>query len=246
MSISRTNSLGIALISLLSPAIALGDDGTALSARSLFNGTDLSGWSVRCKPDDRAREFWRVEQGCIVVDSLSSSDHDYVWLVTDREFDDFELALKFQVFRDSPGNGGVQVRSRYDEEAGWMDGPQIDIHPPGPWRTGMIYDETRGVQKWIAPSLPKVSDARPDMAPPGLVLHFAGDTPDWNELTITVRGTQVRVVLNGVVIRDWDGAGVLDDATHRARNVGMRGHIALQLHRGDRLKMRFKDITIKE
>jgi hypothetical protein len=211
----------------------------------LFNGADLSGWSVKCKPEDRSTPFWRVEDGRLVVDSLADDRHDYVWLVTDREFSDFELRLRFQAFRSSPGNSGVQIRSRYDDSAGWLDGPQIDIHPPGPWRTGMIYDETRGVQKWIAPSLPKVSDAKPDMAPPGLVMRFADDAPDsWNDLVITARGTRIRAVLNDVVIRDWDGAGVLDDATHQARDVGLRGHIALQLHRGDRLKMRFKDITI--
>jgi len=53
-------------------------------------------------------------------------------------------------------------------------------------------------------------------------------------------------VLNGVVVQDWDGAGVLDDATHRQRNVGMRGYIALQIHRGDRLRMRFREIILRE
>lgn len=77
------------------------------------------------------------------------------------------------------------------------------------------------------------------------VLH-SDDTPAWNELEISARGTRVRAVLNGVVVRDWDGAGVLDDATHRERNVGLRGHLALQIHKGDRLKMRFKDVSLRE
>ncbi len=55
--------------------------------------------------------------------------------------------MKFQVYRDCPGNSGVQFRSRYDEteNGGWLDGPQVDIHAPLPmaWRTGLIYDETR-------------------------------------------------------------------------------------------------------
>jgi hypothetical protein len=42
------------------------------------------------------------------------------------------------------------------------------------------------------------------------------------------------------------GAGVLDDATHISRNVGLKGHIALQIHRNDQLKIRFKDIMIRE
>jgi hypothetical protein len=71
-------------------------------------------------------------------------------------------------------------------------------------------------------------------------------TPAWNELEISARGTRVRAVLNGVMVRDWDGTGVLDDAKHRERNVGMRGHLALQIHKGDRLKLRIKEVTLRE
>jgi hypothetical protein len=212
----------------------------------LFNGTNLAGWNVRCKAEDRSKAYWFVKDGCIVADSMVDAKHDYVWLVTDREFGDFELQLKFQAFNDSSGNSGVQIRSRYDEAAGWLDGPQLDLHPPAPWRTGMIYDETRGVQKWIAPNVPRVTDVRPAMAMTNVVLYFSDQTPAWNDYAITVQGTRVRAVLNGVLVQDWDGAGVLDDATHRQRNVGMRGHIALQIHKGDRLKMGFKNITIRE
>lgn len=215
-------------------------------ARALFNGRDLSGWQVWCKPADKDKNFWRVEDGCIVVDSLDDPNHNYVWLATEGEYSDFELRLKFQAFRNSPGNSGVQFRSRYDASAGWLDGPQIDIHPPGSFRTGMIYDETRGVQKWVAPDLKKVGDARPEMATNGLTLYFSDEPPGWNDLEITARGTHVRVALNGLVVRDWNGAGVLDDAIHRLRQTGMSGHLALQLHTGDRLKMRFKDIRLRE
>jgi len=218
----------------------------AESWQPLFDGTSLAGWKVQSKPADQAKTYWRVEDGTILVDSLGDGDHDYVWLQSEREFGDFELRLKFQAYRDSPGNSGVQFRSRYDATAGWLDGPQVDIHPRGPWRSGLIYDETRGVQKWVSPSLAKVSDAKPEMAPANLVFRYSEDTPAWNDLLLTVRGTQVRVELNGLLIREWEGAGVLDDAIHRQRNVGLRGHLALQLHKGDRLKMRFKDISVRE
>jgi len=223
-----------------------GQDAATAPMQLLFNGTNLTGWKVHCKAEDRAKAFWRVEDGSIVAESMNDAKHDYVWLATEREFGDFELRLKFQAFRDSPGNSGVQIRSRYDEAAGWLDGPQLDIHPPAPWRTGMIYDETRGVQKWISPSVPKVTDVRPDMATPNLVMFYSDQSPAWNDFEITARGTRVRAVLNGVVVQDFDGVGVLDDATHRKRNVGMRGHIALQIHKSDRLRMRFKDITLRE
>jgi len=208
----------------------------------LFNGKDLAGWTVKCTPQDKGKEFWKVVDGAIVCDSMGRKDHDYVWLMTDREFGDFELRVKFLAYRDSPGNSGIQVRSRYDESAGWLDGPQVDIHPPAPWRTGLIYDETRGERRWIHPSL-KSAAMDPSHAPKQWKFHYAED--GWNELTILCRGLRIRTTLNGFLISDYDGTGLLDNEAHRTRNVGLRGHIALQLHRRDELRIRFKEIEIR-
>lgn len=214
--------------------------------RTLFNGRDLAGWVVKCKPADEGRGFWSVEDGCIAADSLGRPDHDYVWLVTEREYSDFILRLRFQAYRDSPGNSGVQIRSRYDEQAGWLDGPQVDIHPPGPWRTGMIWDETRGSGRWLHPPVPKGQWVDPSMANPDLVLYYADERPAWNTLEIRAVGPTVAVVLNGVLVTSYDGSGVLDDGVHRERAVGLKGHIALQIHTGDQLRIRFKDIVLRE
>jgi len=213
---------------------------------SLFDGKTLAGWTVTCKPADRDTTFWRVDDGTILADSMDAGKHDYVWLLSDRAYADFVLRLRFQAYRDSPGNSGVQVRSRYDEKAGWLDGPQVDIHPPGPWRTGMIWDETRGVKRWLWPTVPKGKWVDKSMARPGHTFYYSNQDPAWNDFEITCRGTHMKAVLNGVTVMAYDGAGVLDDAVHRQRHVGMRGHIALQIHRGDRLRIRFKDIRIRE
>jgi len=214
--------------------------------RPLFNGADLTGWTVKCQPADRKKVFWTVYDGMIQADSLGFEGHDYVWLVTNEEYANFVLRLRFQAYRTSPGNSGVQIRSRYDDEAGWLDGPQIDIHPAGPWRTGMIWDETRGVQHWLCPTVPKGQWVNQAMAQPELTFYYADDEPAWNTLEIRAIDTRISVILNGVVVTDYDGTDVLDDAIHAERNVGLKGHIALQIHRNDQLKIRFKDITILE
>jgi len=63
----------------------------------------------------------------------------------------------------------------------------------------------------------------------------------------------LKAVFNGVTVMELDGRGVLDDELHRRRNVGLRGHIALQIHKGPlqihkghHVKIRFKDIRIKQ
>jgi hypothetical protein len=214
--------------------------------RPLFSGRDLSGWTVKCRLRDAGANFFRVDQGTILADSIGRPDHDYIWLVTDREYSDFVLRLRFQAYRDSPGNSGIQVRSRYDDAEGWLDGPQIDINPPGPWRTGMIWDETRGSQRWLYPDLPRGKWVDESMAPPGLVFHYAGQPVAWNDLEVRADGSHIAATLNGIQVTRYAGAGVLDDLTHRGRQVGSRGVIALQIHRGDELRIRFADLQLRD
>ena len=88
----------------------------AAESTSLFDGETLSGWHLASKPEDagKAGKYWYVEKGAIVCDTAGDRDHDYIWLISDAEYDDFELSL--EVKSDSPGNSGIQVRSRYDYE----------------------------------------------------------------------------------------------------------------------------------
>jgi len=213
----------------------------------LFNGKDLAGWHVACLSQDAKKTFWTVEDGAILCNSIGKGNHNYVWLMTDQEFADFEIRLKFQAYSDSPGNSGLQFRSRYDmtNGGGWLNGPQVDIHPPKSqsWRTGLIYDETKGEQRWVFPSL-KDSGMPGEYEPKEHVMKYAED--GWNEMTLICKGMQVKTIVNGILRADWDATGVLDNETHFKHNVGQKGHFALQLHSGDELRIKFKDIEIKE
>jgi hypothetical protein len=217
---------------------------TAAEPVRLFDGKSLAEWHVSAKPADRDRGFWSVQDGAIRCDSRGRRDHDYVWLVTDKEYRDFDLRLKVRAFRESAGNSGVQVRSRYDEQALWLDGPQIDIHPPAPWRTGWIYDETRGTRRWIIPSLP---DSRMDQSQGSKewTWKYADEGDGWNDLRIVCEGTRIRTWLNGRPVADYDGKGLLDNEAHRTYRVGLEGHIALQLHVKDDLLIEYKDIVLR-
>jgi hypothetical protein len=63
---------------------------------------------------------------------MGHKEHFYIMLTTNKECGDFVLRLRVQVERNVPGNSGIQIRSRYVAETGWMEGPQIDIDPPNP------------------------------------------------------------------------------------------------------------------
>ena len=221
---------------------------------SLFNGEDLEGWSVKCLPADQGKEYWTVTDGYIQCNSMGDKDHNYVWLVSDREFADFHLRLKFQLFRESGGNSGVQFRSWYDDSdsaayGGWLNGPQADIHGPDPYRTGLIYDETDGVRRWIFPSLPDWNIS-PEEAPRSALetslVYFEDDQEAWNEMEIICREMMVETRVNGNIVAEFNGEGILNDDVHQLRKSGKIGCIAFQLHMNDELKIRFKDIYIKE
>jgi hypothetical protein len=222
----------------------------------LFNGENLDGWQVKCQEKDKGQRFWSVDEdeGAISCNSTESKDHGYVWLMHEKEFSDFELRLKFKVSRETSGNSGVQVRSRYDEnavvdnngKAGWLDGPQVDIAPENPWRNGLIYDETREVKRWINPSLPDWKINKEDYASEKVIFYWEDGETGWNDMTIICRGTHIKTIVNNVVVSDYDGAGVLDDKAHEKHNVGMNGHIALQLHKNSENKIWYKDLEIRE
>jgi hypothetical protein len=114
------------------------------------------------------------------------------------------------------GNSGIQFRSKRAPD-GAVAGPQADA-ADGYW--GVLYDEkgTRGI---IERYDPKKAET---LAKKG----------DWNDLEITVQGNHLTVVLNGTTIIDRE-----DD------KFPQNGVIALQVHAGPPMEVRFKDLMLK-
>lgn len=203
----------------------------------LFDGKTLNGWTINCLPKDKelGAKAWTVDQGTILANTLAHKEHFYIMLVTEQEYGDFVLRLRLQVERGVTGNSGIQIRSRYNAQTGWMEGPQIDINPPNPELTGKLWNEGPGPHRWLS-----------NEPVQGFKFFYADQGDGWNDLEITARGMKIKSVLNGVTVVDYDGFGVLDDELHRKHGVGTKGVIGLQIHANDELKLRFKDLRIKE
>ncbi len=204
---------------------------------SLFDGKTLDGWKVNCLPKDKelARTAWSVDHGTILANTVGHEEHFYILLATKKEYGDFVLRLRFQIERGVTGNSGIQIRSRYIPETGWMEGPQLDINPPDPALTGKLWNEGPGEHRWL--SNEPVANPK---------FFYADEGDGWNDWEITAQGMHIRSILNGVTVVDYDGTGVLDDELHKQHNVGSRGVIGLQIHSFHQLKLRFKDIRIRE
>ena len=210
---------------------------------------EKSGWVLRCAPADVDKPgFVFTPNGTWKLDTQGRKDHGYLFLEHQEEFADFEAELSFRADGSLPGNSGLQFRSRWnpaDGKSGWMNGPQIDIHPPGPWRIGFIYDETRGTQRWIFPSRKNwVLEEQPRAA--GWSFHDAAkEAETCNVLRLVCRGTKVQTWLNGVPVSDYDGKGVLDDEAHVKAGTGLRGRFSLQIHAGDDVRIEFLSLSVR-
>jgi hypothetical protein len=174
---------------------------------SLFNGKDLTGWTIH------GTEKWYVENGELVCES--GPDKQYGYLSTDKNYQDFTLTLQFK--QEANGNSGVFFRSTIDGTT--INGWQVEVAPLDQ-HTGGIYESYgRG---WLIK--PKPEDEK--WLKQG----------EWNALKIRVRGNKATTWLNGhkmIEIEDEKiGAG--------------KGFIALQIHDGGGIKVRWKDIKIIE
>lgn len=169
----------------------------------LFNGSDLSGWTIY------GTEKWYVEGGLLVCES--GPDKGYGYLATNEHYKDFELTLEFQ--QEANGNSGVFVRSTVEgtKVSGW----QVEVAPPG-HDTGGVY-ESYGRGWLIKP------EGKPDVK-----------MGEWNTMKIRMSGDTLTSWLNGVEMV------TLTDAKIGAGE----GSIALQIHDGGGIKVRWRNIKL--
>ena len=141
---------------------------TIQAQKSLFNGEDLTGWTIY------GTEKWYVEDGLLICES--GPDAEYGYLGTDESFKNFELTLEFKQGAD--GNSGVFFRSSIDgtKITGW----QAEVAPPGHDSGGIYESYGRG---WLIKPDPEKDKA----------LKFG----EWNTMKIRVVDDEVTTWLNG-------------------------------------------------
>jgi hypothetical protein len=113
------------------------------------------------------------------------------------------------------GNSGIQIRSTRSDN-GTVAGPQADV-ADGYW--GLLYEER---MRGILERYPKEkADA--------LVKKN-----DWNDFEITFKGQQLVIKINGTTVID-----------RTDEKFAKSGIIALQVHVGPEMEVRYKDLEIK-
>jgi hypothetical protein len=191
-----------------------GDD-AAQGFRSIFNGRDLTGWAG-------ATDDYEVRDGAIAC----KPDRGGV-LYTEEQYGDFVVRLEFQL--PPGGNNGLAIR--YPGEGSASGDGMCELQ--------VLDNEAE-----------KYADLDPRQyhgSVYGMVAAKRGhlrEAGQWNYQEVTVKGSTIKVELNGAVILDADVADVTEfmgDYPHPGKDLS-RGHFGFAGH-GD--PVMFRNIAIK-
>ncbi|HMP03477.1 MAG TPA: DUF1080 domain-containing protein [Gemmatales bacterium] len=186
-----------------------------LAHDEFFNGRDLAGWRG-------LSEHWSAQEGTLVGSSRPDGLKFNTFLVSAREYGDFELTFEVKLEGDKNPNSGVQIRSQVMEEKTWaVKGPQCDIGQ-GYW--GSLFGEH------FAEGDKHVMMKAADWAEVKKVLK----EKDFNFYEIRAVGKQVTIKINGLTTVEGEFPAMAD-----------RGVIAWQLHGGGPMTVTFRNIKFK-
>ena len=188
--------------------------------QSLFDGKSLSGWT----PKGGTCTF-EVEGDSIVGTCVPGSNSTY--LCTDAEYTDFVFSCELKWEVDC--NSGVMFRAKTKpgkKDSVTVYGPQGEMEgfarKDRGW-SGGIYGQSCGGYFY----------------PLWLVAHKeargALKEGEWNRLTISAKGNVVKTWVNGIPAAHW-----VDDGTYAT------GFFGLQVHKGSKGKVRFRNLILKE
>jgi hypothetical protein len=185
---------------------------------ALFNGRNLDNWVGN-------KDSYVAEDGMIVIKPTEGSGGN---LYTEKEYSDFIFRFEFQL---TPGaNNGLGIRTPLTGDAAYV-GMELQILD----NTAPVYANLQPYQ--YHGSVYGVIPAKRDYLKP---------VGEWNNEEVIVKGTQVKVILNGTVIVDGDIAGPRDNGTidhndhpglkNKTGHIGFLGHGSVVKFRNIRIK----------
>lgn len=167
--------------------------------RLLFDGKSLKGW-------EGDPELWRVENGEIVGSTDKKEIKTNQFLISTREYGDFEIRLEMKIRN---GNSGLQFRSTRMPDF-VVHGLQADAADKNWW--GGVYDEKgkRGVMVngWKDKAETVVKNG------------------DWNEMILRCKGEDISIKINGLETATLKDSvklsGILAFQVHRGPGMEVR------------------------
>jgi hypothetical protein len=201
---------------------------TALHAEegfvSLYNGKDLSGWTV-VNGDGK----FAAEGECIVGSGKDVKSNTF--LRSDKTYKNFDFHFEMK-FDDLSGNSGMMFRAlQKPGNDGRVHGYQCE-HDNGKARawTAGLYDEAR--RGWLYPDKSD-KEKQAEFTKTGQQLI---KWDDWNKIRILCEDKHIQIWLNGEKRVDY---------TDTAPEFTAEGFFALQVHGGKSCNVRWRHLEIK-
>ena len=186
----------------------------------LFNGRDLSGWTV-----SGDRDGWYAANGSLVSRTIKQSGNTRSWIRTNAEYTDFDLELDYRLPEN--GNSGVFLRVPSATQSRQVKFLEIQLLHDDGWKHTQVKPEQRnGSLQGLAAAQPR--------------LPSSGNT--WRKVRVRAVGPSIQVTVDGQIVVDTS----LDDHTDRRADsphlFRSSGHIALQRYE---LPVEFRNIRIR-
>ena len=202
---------------------------------SLFDGKTIKGWHSYHKDGVVG---WSVEEGAMTPDGTGGD------LVTDKEYEDFELEFEFKIPKGSNSGVVYKIIDSPDIKSTYMSGPEYQvIDDKG-------YVDAEGKPYKLKDT--QMTGANYDMIPPA-DFSIAKAPGDWNKGRIVVNKGHVEHFLNGKKVVDYQYGS--DDwkalvakskfANWPYATPHAKGKIALQNH-SPRERVWYKNVQIRE
>ena len=170
----------LALLSLVLTALPLAQAGefeALFPKNGIPKGWVVRAWSDVSKPGPEGAQ-WVVEKGVLNGGGARGS-----WLISEAEYSDFELQFEFKL--GPQGNSGCALRTPASGDPAF-DGLELQMADYRYNTKAADSELTGGLYRALAP------------------VKQVYKPEKWNRYEITLKGPQVRVVLNGTVILDHD------------------------------------------
>ncbi len=198
---------------------------TTIGYQTLFNGKDLTGWSV----EGGEARAWAVEDGSIVATAVSPQTPSY--LLFDKDSADFTLRFDFQV-TDPGAVGAVALRAIIGEKAR-INNREFSDHPLITLTNPLAGDAT-GTAYYMKASGGNV----PPTAKPQVAVG------QWYTCEVTVRGDTCRATFDGQSCVDlqYDSASKPADG-FPAGLMRQKGKIGFKAYTG---ALKFRNIEIRD
>lgn len=182
-------------ISILILSVCLVLPGLSREWESLFNGTNLVGWTST----EETTGCWSVVDGAI----RASNGPSHLFFDTDKPFRDF--AFEAQVKTEAMANSGIYLCTQF-QKSGWPEAgfeAQINCSNGDARKSGSLSDRC---SIWVPPVKPGKEHLVPHvwLNASGELLSFRPEAPhednEWFTYSIRVRGKLVETRINGQIV----------------------------------------------